>query len=221
MKKLRRKQLKEDKFVESIFSTRLFFSRHVKLLIFLGIAVAATVAITTFIISHRRSMNRKASMLFMEARGADAFLEIYHTYQRSTVAPIALYEAAKVLYVDGRYGEAGENFRLFIRDYPDHSLVSEALNSVGYCLEAEGHVLQAAETYRNVAEEYAGSAIAPDALINSARCYRLAGRDGEARKQYERVIRDFPGSFRRLDAERYLARLENAPEELDSDKGEG
>jgi len=221
VRKFRRKQLKQDKFVESMVAVPHFFSRHAKLLIFIGLVAVGVIAVMTSIGAYRRSMDSKASSLFQKAGGADAFLELYHNYPRSTVAPIALYEAAAMLFAGGSYGESKENFRLFLEGFPGHPLAPDALNSVGYCLEAEGQVLQAAGAYRNVAKEYPDAAAAPGALINSARCYRLAGKDGEAVAQYEMVIRDFPGSLRRVDAERYLAELESAPEKVDSDKAGG
>jgi tetratricopeptide (TPR) repeat protein len=215
MRKLRRKQLKEDKFVESMLSAQLFFSRHVRLLMLFGIAAAAVVAFFTMVMAHRGSMDRKASSIFQHASGAAAYLELYHAYPRSTVAPLALYEGAKALYVDGRYDESSENYRLFLKHYPQHPLAPDALNSIGYCLEAGGKTLDAAGVYVEAADKYAKAAVAPEALINSARCYRLAGKAGEAEEQYRRVIRDYPGSIRRLDAERYLAALESGGEGLD------
>lgn len=211
--------MKEDKFVESMLAAQLFFSRHVKLLMYLGVGAAVVIALVSMVFAHRRSLDRKAAELFQQASGAAAYLDLYHSYPRSTIAPLALYEGAKMLYADGRYDESKESFGLFLKQYPGHPLSPDALNSIGYCMEVGGRPLEAAGVYSGVADKYAGSAVAPEALINSARCYRLAGKDVEAEEQYRRVIRDFPGSLRRLDAARYLAELESGPEGLDRPEG--
>ena len=221
MRKVRRKQLKEDKFVESMLAAQLFFSRHVRLLMFFALVAAVVIALFAMVFAHRKNMDKKAAGLFQQASGAAAYLDLYHGYPRSTVAPLALYEAAKTLYIDGRYDESNMNYGLFLENYPGHPLAPDALNSMGYCLEVGGRVPEAAGVYRRVADEYATAAVAPEALINSARCYRMTGKDGEAEEQYRRVIREYPGSLRRLDAERYLAELESGPEGLDrADTGE-
>ena len=114
------------------------------------------------------------------------------------------YEAAAVLYREGRFAEAEAAFARFLSAHRDGDLADNALFWIGASRLARGEVGGAEEAFRSVVELYPEGNKVPDALLKLATCREMAGDPAGATAALDAVLERFPGSEAAVQAARRL-----------------
>lgn len=109
-----------------------------------------------------------------------------------TASADQMYQGARQQLTRGALGTARRGFQEFLRVYPSHGLVPDALLGVGesFVMEAPD---SAAAYYQSVVTRFPQSAAAPTALYRMGRLEEDVRKNpAAARSHYERLLKDYP-----------------------------
>lgn len=120
------------------------------------------------------------------------------------------YMASFALLRESRYAEARSAFKKFIADYPDSSLVANAIYWLGQVDYVNKEYAGAIEQFGKVVEEYPDSDKAADALLKIGYSRDELGNAEGARKALESVLQEYPGSAAAKMARQRLAELDKS-----------
>ncbi len=115
----------------------------------------------------------------------------------------SVYDTAREYYSSGRFNEAAELFREFLKKYPSHPLAANSQYWLGECFYSLDNFSAALNEFQKVIDFYADSPKAPDALVKIALTYRKQGRNAQAKLELERVGKLYP-SYERMELVRSL-----------------
>lgn len=104
------------------------------------------------------------------------------------------YARALKSYEDGRHAEARERFTAFLKAFPGHPLVPNALYWRGETWYAQARYDRAAENFAQVVREYPRHAKSPDALLKLAYAAMRQGRLEEAAGHLQKLEKRYPDS---------------------------
>ncbi|GAB4387523.1 MAG: tol-pal system protein YbgF [Thermodesulfovibrionales bacterium] len=121
--------------------------------------------------------------------------------------PEKAYDAAYDKFKEGRYGEAREGMRAFLRDYPRHELAGNAQFWIAETFYAEGDYDDAILAYEEVLQNYRDNRKVPAAMLKQAYAFRELGDRKAARGILKELIARFPGSEQAKAAEQDLKKL--------------
>lgn len=110
-----------------------------------------------------------------------------------TASADQMYLGARTQLTRGALGTARRGFQEFIRVYPTHALVPDALNSVGESFAVESPD-SAVVYYTAVVTSHPKSNAAPTALYKLGRLEETRNNSAGARASYERLVREYPRS---------------------------
>ncbi len=110
-----------------------------------------------------------------------------------TASADQMYQGARQQLTRGALGTARRGFQEFLRVYPSHPLVPEALNSVGESFAVE-RPDSAVAYYTMVVTSHGKSTAAPTALYKLGRLEEARNNSAGARASYERLVREYPHS---------------------------
>lgn len=105
-----------------------------------------------------------------------------------------LYEAAYLNYVKGKYAEAIDGFKSFIKTVPESALAENALYWIGESYAGLGKRQDAVDTFKELITKYPASARRPTALYKMGIIYEEAKDLKTARAFFEQLIKEFPNS---------------------------
>jgi tol-pal system protein YbgF len=112
--------------------------------------------------------------------------------------PIGAYRAAYAELAAGRYDEAEQKLRAFVRRYPRHDYADNAQYWLGECFYARHRYAEAAVEFRAAVAKYPVGNKAPDSLLKLAYSLLSLGDRAEAR----RLLEELPGNYPRSEAAR-------------------
>lgn len=104
------------------------------------------------------------------------------------------YDAALAIYYKGEYDRAGQAFQDFIRQYPQSSLVPNALYWQGECLYSTGKYDAAILAFKDVAGKYPSHSKAAASLLKAGFSYMELKDQENARFYFQLLLDDFPDS---------------------------
>jgi TolA-binding protein len=110
-----------------------------------------------------------------------------------TASAEQMYQGARSQLTRGALGTARRGFQEFLRVYPNHPQVPDALNSVGESFAVE-QPDSAVAYYSMVVISHKNSSAAPTALYKLGRLEETRNNSAGARAYYERLVRDYPRS---------------------------
>jgi tetratricopeptide (TPR) repeat protein len=225
-KKLRRKELKEDKLVTAYFRIYDQLYKYRKQLIMAGAAVIVAVLAIILYSSHLQSENDRALTLLgrvytyydegsyrqaIDGRAEQNILGLRHiaeNYGRTEAGGIATFYLANAYYHIGEYDEA---YRIFERfGGTDPLLRASALAGRAAIHEFRNEHEEAARLFERAATRFAATAIAPENLKHAGRNYLEAGRHADALRMFEKLRDDHPGSPLARDIDLYIAQISAA-----------
>ncbi len=119
----------------------------------------------------------------------EKFLQVAKDYPGSQAAARALLQAGGLLYAQGKYVEAQQQFERVLREYPDSSWMAEASLGVAASLEGQGKTAEAVSKYEEIRRRYSNSAIIDEAKLNLARLYENQNKPADAFKLYEELAK--------------------------------
>ncbi|MCH7814221.1 MAG: tetratricopeptide repeat protein, partial [Planctomycetes bacterium] len=141
----------------------------------------------------RQALHDRARALFLSA--GESFLRLARIN-----TPNEERSAAAVWRAADRFDEAGDRVRTvavlreFIRERPNHNLVSRALRRLGESLQAMGRYQEAIEAYQENLRRFPRTPDAGSALVPLARCFLALGPDyyDQAEKTFRIILEDSP-----------------------------
>lgn len=200
--KITRRDLKEDKVYLTLAGVIDIVVRY-RLLI----ALAALALVTAFAggyYLHARSLRTAADAswalyqtAFMDpsAERTAALEKVVAEYAGTQAARFASFDLANVLYDEGKYEDALEAFRKFLRENPGHLLAPSAAEAVGYCQESLGRWKEAIQTYEGVMQGSPESLSVARMSYRLGHCYEKLEDKEKAIEAYEKVIELAPKSL--------------------------
>jgi len=217
-RRLTKKELKQDRFVESTMSALSELRKHGT-----KIGVGAVLIILLLIASfyYFQSKRRTALDAIADLSGAIA---LYSTgdfpnaiprlenhllrYGGTKSGAKALYFLANARYFQGNFDGALQDFKRFLERNPDDPLLSpSAQMGIAACYEQIEEWWEAAVGYEEVRKRYSESVLVPEALVSAGRCYEKLEEWDKAEQLYREVIENYPEKAFSADAETYLGLL--------------
>lgn len=217
-KKLRRREIKEDKLVTYYFRAQEFYRRNQKLVNYAVIAVAALIFLGVYISNSKKAAEEKASVELARGKAAfasenydvaiDVLSALTSDFDGTRAAGIGTIYLAHAYMAKKDYDEAERAFHRYLDDYGDDPILAvTAAAGIAACYDEKGDYGRAAELYEEAARKYKDSFKAPELLLSAARCYRLYGKQDEARRVLQTLLDRYPSSQLANDAKLYLAEL--------------
>ena len=168
-----------------------------------GAAAVALLAASLFVY-HARSIKDEAwSRLGLAqdlAGGGRADLalkqiqELTARYPNTDAAGFGLLLAGDILYPQGQYKEAIDNYRKVLEGGAQKALQPIAMGDIGLSLEASGLCQQAVETDGKFLETYPDHFLAPQVHASLARCLQALGQTEQAKAAYQKIALQYPQS---------------------------
>jgi tetratricopeptide (TPR) repeat protein len=218
-KKITKKDLKEDKFVETALLAKSYVEEnYTKILVGLGVVLVLAVLIMLYL-NHRSQRLEQAKTLLGEAQieyqnmhynKAKAMLErLIDEYDGTDAAVQGYFVLADLYYDQNKYDEAQKYYKKFIDEYSG----SEILLASGYagyaaCLEHGGNHAEAAKYYMKAQKTAPEFVEAPTYLYLAGLNYKDAGMKDKAREAFQKLIEKYKDSPKANDAKAQLILME-------------
>jgi len=133
-----------------------------------------------------------------EGRVEEAFelyKEVADDYGGTRAAGEALIALGNRFFRDGKYDEAMDAFKMYLRKYNyDDISTYAAWSGIAASLEEQGRYAEAAKQYREFADKYRHSPWAPRCLLDASRCFSLSGDETAATMALQQIIDFYPNS---------------------------
>ena len=113
------------------------------------------------------------------------------------------YQKAREAYVANDLAKAAEQFREFIRKYPDHQLAANSQYWLGECYYGMDNYTAARNEFNKVVDFYTKSSKVPDAMVKIALTYKQQGQSEQAKTELQRLVKQYP-KYERMDLVRSL-----------------
>jgi len=118
-----------------------------------------------------------------------------------------LYDKSIALYRDGKYEEAVDGFKTFLKTYPKSDRADNAHFWIGECYMAVKQYEQAILAYQEVIKKYPKGNKVPNALLRQAFAFLEIKDQTSAKLLLNRVVKNYPGSSEAKIAQNKLATL--------------
>jgi len=219
-KKLTKKEIKEDKFVQATMQAKAYVEENYQRVLGIVAGIFA-VFLLIMVISYYRGQTEEASnALLGEAQlefhnlnytKAKAMLNrLMEEYSGTDAAEQGKFLIANLYYREGKYSEAKEYFSDFLDNYNDSEiLVASAIAGYAACLAAEGNYAEAAENYRKAQEKAPDFVEAANYLYLAGLNYQKADQPEQAQEMFQMVVENYKDSSRYNDAKAQLIFLAN------------
>lgn len=109
-------------------------------------------------------------------------------------APAQLYQKARNLMLAEDFSAAGQSFRSFVRQHPDHSLADNSLYWLGECHYSLGEYSQAVAVFKELVAAYPAGEKVPDALLKVGYSYLSMDDINRAHHYLKLVLKKYPFS---------------------------
>lgn len=218
VRRVKKKELKEDKLVTTFFQARDYYEDHKKNIFRIGGAALLIIIVAVFMVRSKTGSESQASfelgvaLLAAQqadpARVAESFVQIADRYRGTTAGNEALLYNAQTKHIAGQSEEALEAYENYIKKgHKGKYLYPAALAGKAACLEDLNRFKEAAEAYLQAASAHKDLFITPGYHLDAARCYRLAGEKSKAREQYDFVQTHYPDTPFAQEAEKEAKRI--------------
>ena len=152
----------------------------------------------------KRANNRAQ---FAAAKSAEDYQKITSAAQGAPVAGNALLLLGEQQRKEGKFEESISTLRRFIKEHPEHPLISGAYTSLGATYEAQSKNNEALEIYKQAVAKFPGGFATPLALYSQAQILKGEGKSDEARRLYEQIVSGHPESIFAQESTRALKSL--------------
>ncbi len=146
-RRMTKKDLKQDEFLEFIYKAERFFRQNVKLLSYIAMGVAIVVVIGLIMYNSRKSAEVQASAavgaaqsLFDQGKYTQVIEElrpVFEQYQGTSNAGIAVYYIASAYNRQGNYEQATNYYELYLNKYDNDRLLSASALAVLGAIQAD------------------------------------------------------------------------------------
>ncbi|MCX8057193.1 MAG: tetratricopeptide repeat protein [Ignavibacteria bacterium] len=223
-KKISKKEIKQDRLVETYFKLKTFFEENQKtILISLGGLVVAVLLVIYFVNRSKERDIESTTLLgnviglyeqgqFQQAidgnpaKKIKGLKEIADEYDGTESG-----EAAKIFLANSYFnlGKIDEALKYY-EDYDGDNKLFKATAYAGAaaCYEAKGNKEEAAELYLKAAKVNPSEVYTPEYLLYSARLYAELGKKETAKKLLEQIKKEYSNSAQARDYERYIVEFQ-------------
>jgi tol-pal system protein YbgF len=104
------------------------------------------------------------------------------------------YDKALASYKQGKYAEAIDAFRLFLKTYPKSDRADNAYFWIGECYMGLKQYEQAILAFQDVIKKYPKANKVPNALLRQAQAFLEIKDKTSAQLLYKRIIKNYPGT---------------------------
>ncbi len=214
-KKLTKKELKEDKFVETAMKTRAYIEDNIKQVsIITGVVFGAFLLIMVYNYVHSATVAESATLLGeaqleyqnMNYTKATALLNrLSEEYPGTDAADQGLFLMGNLYFQQGKIDLAAKQFKNFIDSYNGSDILM-ASGYAGYaaCLEAQNKSKEAAEYYVKAQKANPEFVEASNYLYLAALNYITVNDYQSAETLLRQIVEDYPEAQRMQDAEAQL-----------------
>jgi TolA-binding protein len=215
---LTKKELKQDKLVKLAYQAEHFYLQHQKWVI--GAIVGVLVIVFGVIIVRKtmESSKLEAAYTLTMAKmnyGSNKLEDARTAFQRivttgsTATAGEAKYFLGRINFDQGKYSEAADDFKAYLKQYSiDDELDCAAMSGLAAAYEALNKPEDAAKTYLEVADKYPNVQYAPEAIWEASRIYMKLNQNDNALKALERIRAKYPESTTMGQAKKALETLE-------------
>lgn len=220
VKRVTKKELKEDKLVTTYFKARQYFEEHQATMLKIAGGAVLIIALAAFWVMSKSRAESQASyelgmaILSSQTSAGDPvaltqqFLQIAERYSGTASGDDARYYLAKLKAQQHQPEEALKAYEDFLEHAGKASyLYPAALAGKASTLEDLGRPKEAAEYYLKAAEVRKNFFAEASFRLDAARCFLAAGEKDRAREQYQSVTAHYPKTAYSQKAEDGLARL--------------
>ena len=223
-KKLSRKEIKQDKFIDLLNNAELYFEKYKnKIFTYAAVLVVAAAAVY-FYINQKSENNEKAGLelsRIMSLYDQGAYLEAIEGKQGSNIMGIKKIveeydgtengETAKI-YLANCYSYLG-NYDEAIKYYEDYSGSIDYFKATSLAGEAGYYASQqnyekAADLYLEASKMSEVNSQNPDYLLNAGIFYLKAGNKEEAKILFDKIKEDYVTSLANREVDKYLALIQ-------------
>ena len=220
-KKLSRKEIKQDKFIDLLNNAELYFEKYKnKIFTYTAVLVVAAAAVY-FYINQKSENNEKAGLelsRIMSLYDQGAYLEAIEGKQGSNIMGLKKIveeydgtengETAKI-YLANCYSYLG-NYDEAIKYYEDYSgsidyfKAASLAGQAGYYASQQNYE-KAADLYLEASKMSEVNSQNPDYLLNAGIFYLKAGNKEEAKILFDKIKEDYTASLANREVDKYLA----------------
>jgi len=108
--------------------------------------------------------------------------------------PAQVYKNARSLMLADDFAAAGQAFRIFARQYPNHNLADNALYWLGECHYSRKEYSRAVGVFKELVTTYPNAGKVPDALLKTGYAYLSMDDINRAHHYLKLVLRKYPFS---------------------------
>ncbi|MBN2542872.1 tetratricopeptide repeat protein [bacterium] len=222
-RKITRKQMKQDKFVSSVFSVY-NYARNNQNIFIIAVVVLVVIIIGIFgFLSYQKSKKQDAVNLLgiamFEYRQSqftasrDSLISLTEKYPGTPSGKVGFYYLGHLRMMLAEYEEALINLERFLSDpVEDDDLIAAATRMLAGCYEEKGEYDKAAELYEDVIKKYPDFFETEEAYIGAARCYWESKEYAKATELYKEFLDKYDDSYRKEDVKLALVELEKREE---------
>lgn len=217
----RRKELRQNKFVELYARALLFYEENRKLVYGLGIGILLLILATPGYLYYQQQQEEQANEMLgrilpvyeqgnyqqaLEGSGdRPGLLTIADEYSSTSAGNLAAFYGANALYQLEEYDRALQYYQEFDKD--DDFIGASAYAAEAAIYENRGELERAAELYEQAASQYPNRMTAPRYLLNAGRAYEELGQYDAAERVYEQIREEYPDAEQADEVKRYLSRV--------------
>jgi tetratricopeptide (TPR) repeat protein len=218
VKRVSKKELKEDQFVVTYFKARKWIEENQTLLLKVGAGVVIVAALAGFWVKSRSHAESQAayelSMVMVKGQTGgpevvtQQLSDLAKKYSGTSAGDDALFYVGQLKTMAHKPDEALKAYDDYIKHgSKDRYLYPAALAGKAASLEDLKRFKEAADVYLQAAAAKTDAFGYPGFRLDAARCFELAGEVSKAREQYELVKKNNPKTAFATQAERGLAGL--------------
>jgi tetratricopeptide (TPR) repeat protein len=220
-KKIRKHDLKEDKFVKAALQAKTYFDENYRQVTFVVGAIFA--AIVIFIIYNYVSKQKRdeanaqlgiAQIEFSNSnylKASQRLLRLIEDYSGTDEAIQGMFLLANIYYQQGEYADARHYFEEFVDDYSGSNiLLASGCAGLAACLEMNKEYEKAAELYQKAADLAGDFPESDNYTYLAGICYKKIGKNDQAKNQFQKIIQNSDTGSRVKDAELELVLLKNS-----------
>lgn len=220
-KKVRKQDLKEDKFVKTALQAKTYLDENYRQVM---LVVGATFAvIVIFIIYNYVSKQKRveataqlgiAQIEFNNSnylKATERLLRLITDYSGTDEAVQGMFLLANIYYQQGEFTDARNYFEKFVDSYSGSNiLLASGYAGLAACLEINKEYEKAAELYEQAADLAGDFPEADNYTYLSGICYKKTGQMDQAKNQFQKIIKKSETGSRVKDAELELVLLNNS-----------
>jgi TolA-binding protein len=216
--RLTRKEIKQDRFIESTMEAVSEMKHHSTKIAFGAVLLVGLIVLMIFYFNSKKKTEAQAVSDLSSAialYSANDFVSAIPRLEQHLLrfdntksGEKAVFFLANSRYYSGDIDGALRDFQRYLdRNSKDPLFSPSALMGIASCREQKGEWREAASIYEDVRKRYPKNFLVPEALVSAGRCHERLGEWDDAERLYNEVVDNYPEQAFAADAETYLALL--------------